>query len=797
MGDVYLAEDTRLGRKVALKVLPAAMTGSAESQARFLREAQLASALDHPNICTIHEIGEDSGYHFIAMQFVEGETLKRVIDGRPLDLSLTLSIGLQVADALASAHSRGIIHRDIKSNNIIITPRGQAKVLDFGLAKSLERAGRVGAGATGTELTRTGAMMGTPAYMSPEQARGEPVDRRGDIFSFGAVLYEMATGRLPFKEPSEAETMSAIINKPHTTAIELNRELPTALSRAIDRAMAKRPADRYQSINEMVKDLRACAAGIISTSSPDGAVVPYVTPRRRATFHRLKRRRVLLAAVAAAVLLISVAAFYLLRPKQAPPPVASAQIRSIAVLPFRSLNREARDDYLGLGIASDIITRISQSGELTVRPTSAVRKYLDREIDALEAAREMNVDSVLDGTFLHVGDQLRVSVNLLRVGDGASLWAEKFDEPFTDIFAIQDKVSQQVAHRLRLRLGPAEQARLNKRYPSNIEAYNYYAKAMYHFANIGAELKTRAEADLAVDLFKKAIDLDGKYALAHAYLGYAYIRIAVFLEESPALIEQAKEELAIAESLDPQLAEVHVARYFIAFSQYEGWQVETAIRELRLAQQLDPNAGHLELGDLYFHIGLEERAEEEMERALNADPNSDQIKNAYVYMYFATARPDEGLEKRQRLSTRGPDLIYYLEKRMVKEAAPLVEEEYQDKPGPAGARAERALPMSRPLFLALQGKHSEAQALALSILEKSRRNRGYHHQTYITARIYALAGKSEEALKWLRVTVREGFPCYPLFARDSLLDPVRKAPAFIQFLGEMKTRWEGFQREFG
>ncbi len=255
------------------------------------------------------------------------------------------------------------------------------------------------------------------------------------------------------------------------------------------------------------------------------------------------KRHKLAAAVVLAVLLTAtitiVSRNYLRQPA-----IVKTQIKSIAVLPLRSLNPEADDRYLGLGIADSIIAKMSQIGELTVRPTSAVRKYANQEVDALQAARELKVDAVLDSTFLHVGDQLRVSVNLLRVEDGASLWAETFDERFTDIFAIQDQVSQQVAQRLRLKLNPAEQARLTKRYTSNPEAYNYYAKAMYHFGNIGPELNTRSESDLAVDLFKKAIELDPKYALAHAQLGYAYTKIAVFHEDNPALIEQAKQELA-------------------------------------------------------------------------------------------------------------------------------------------------------------------------------------------------------------------------------------------------------------
>ena len=519
-------------------------------------------------------------------------------------------------------------------------------------------------------------------------------------------------------------------------------------------------------------------------SSPLAAGAPGLGRRQRS-------RRAVYLATACAALVLAAGALLLYRQRATSGDAQATPVRSLAVLPFRSLNQEAKEEYLGLGIAADIITRVSQSGQLTVRPTSALRKYVDREVDALSAARELQVDAVLDSQFQRVGDRLRVSVNLLRVADGASLWAEQFDERFTDIFAIQDRVSRQVAERLRLRLSPAQQARLSKRQTSNPEAYNYYAKGLYHFGNIGPDLRTRSESDLAVDLFKQAIGLDPNYALAHAQLGYAYARMAVFQEDNPALIEQAKRELGTAERLDPQLAEVHVARYFILFSQYEGWQVEPALREVRLAQRLDPNAGHLELADLYFHIGLEQQAVEEYEIGLKVDPDSDGIKNAYVDQYFVTGRPDEGLEASERLFNRGPNYWYYLEKRMVQEAAPLVEQEYQKDPSSPWKF------INQVLLLALQGEHREAEAAVPAILAKMRRYRGYHHATYNLARLYALGGKGEEAVKWLRVTVREGFPCYPLFERDSFLDPIRQDPAFIQFMAEMKARWEGYRREFG
>ena len=318
--------------------------------------------------------------------------------------------------------------------------------------------------------------------------------------------------------------------------------------------------------------------------------------------------------------------------RQGSTPAPRSQIKSLAVLPLKSLNRGAGDDYLGLGIADTIIAKVSQVGELTVRPTSAVRKYADREIDSLEAARQLQVDSVLDGTFLHAGERLRVSVNLLRVRDGASLWAESFDMRFTDIFAIQDEVSKEVAARLRLKLSPVQQARLAKSYTTNPEAYSYYTKAMYHLSKRGFTPQ-QEETEIAIDLLKKAIELDSNYALARAQLGYAYAWLVDtdYKERNPALIAGAKEELRVAERLDPQLAVVHLARSWMAWSQYGDWQIEEAIREARLAKQLDPNLDeHAILANHYYHVGLEEQSAEEYERVLERDPTSDFVRRTYL-----------------------------------------------------------------------------------------------------------------------------------------------------------------------
>jgi tetratricopeptide (TPR) repeat protein len=327
----------------------------------------------------------------------------------------------------------------------------------------------------------------------------------------------------------------------------------------------------------------------------------------------------------------------------------------------------------------------------------------------------------------------------------------------------------------------------------NPDAYNYYAKAMYHFSNRGLGDESREETDIAIELFKKAIELDSNYARAHAQLGFAYAWIADNNEDNPLLIASAKEELRIAEKLDPQLAEVHIARGWILWSHYEGWRVEAAIRELRLAKQLNPNLSTIILAMLYFHVGLEEQWVKEHEMALEIDPTGDTTRRDYLigHSYLYLAKPDEWLALNRRLFNRGPDIRYYLEKRVLKEAAPLIEQQYVKDSDSPWTRRDKAL------LLALQGRHLDAQAAVPRIMEKVRRNKRYHHYTYDIARIYALGGRGKEAMKWLRATVDEGFPCYTLFARDSFLDRIRQEPEFIKFMAEMKKRWEGYRREFG
>ncbi|HXG92074.1 MAG TPA: protein kinase [Blastocatellia bacterium] len=449
MGRVYKAYDLTLDRTVVLKLLAPELTADEDSRKRFFREARLASALDHPNICTIYEIAEADNQYFIAMQYVPGKTLKKVIGAKPLNLDSLLSIALQVADALAAAHAKGIIHRDIKSSNIIITPRGQAKVLDFGLAKLLTEKGRAAAfEPQQDELTRVGAPLGTPSYMSPEQARGERADHRSDIYSFGVVLYEMATGRLPFKGQSSVDVMHAVLHENLKPAREVNEKLPEGFSAIIDNAMARNPGDRYQTIQQMLEDLqrvglslRAGAQGV-----PDGITMPFVLPRRAKArgglgqfITRLFTRSASAEARAAQA---SAAAQRETTPHDFS--LTAGPQKTLAVLPFRNLSGDPQSDFYGLSLADSLITELAKVRSVTVMPSSTVARYNDQAIDPARIKSELGIDLVLMGNFIKAGERLRVTAQLIAAASGSILWSEKIDADARDILKIQDRISQRI-----------------------------------------------------------------------------------------------------------------------------------------------------------------------------------------------------------------------------------------------------------------------------------------------------------------------------------------------------------------
>jgi TolB-like protein len=472
---------------------------------------------------------------------------------------------------------------------------------------------------------------------------------------------------------------------------------------------------------------------------------------------------------------------------------SAARIKSIAILPLKPL--DASDNYLGMGIADAIIRRMSQTGELVVRPTSAIRRYLNDDTDALTAAKQLNTDAVLEGSIQRSQDRFRVSVNLLRVSDGVSLWNDSFDLKTADIFAIQDTVSQQIASRLSIKLDASRQADFTKHYTSNPTAYEYYQKAIYAFDRRSDYDTARALA--TIDLFKKAIEADPNFALAHAQLAYAYAELATFSDPTnPKWAELVNGEIDAAMALDPNLAEIHLARSLILWSSYGGFQMKGAIRELLAAQRLNPNIGHAELAALFAHLGLEELADRELQRATEIDPTSDFVKSQIVNRRWLLAEYEDWLAETRRLygdSAGHPEtsLWYLLGTGRLEEArkkAAALSKEDLDK---IGVRNERAI------MYALTGDYRSAENEIPGILNAHPvQNPNYHHAAFDIAAIYAIEGKSAEAVKWLRKTADTGYPCYPRFQRDAYFDRIRQTPEFVQFMAEMRGDWETYKTEF-
>ena len=778
MGVVYLARDTMLGREVALKVLPESLASDRTALERLRNEAKAASALNHPHVCTIHEMGEAGGIRFIAMERVDGRPLREWIptDGMPADTLVRYAV--QVAAGLAHAHEKGVVHRDLKSSNIAVTREGHAKILDFGLAvhRASER----------DDATRSldapvgpSGLSGTLAYLAPEILAGQEADARSDLWALGVVLYEMATGALPFRGRTGFETTAAILREPPQP---LPQRIPAGLRAIILRCLVKEPAQRYQSARELRAALEA-----VSLDTGSATAIPATAKPAE----RMRLRRVAMILGAAVVALAALAA--LTRSYWGGWFGAETQIRTLAVLPMKPLGQQAGDDYLGMGIADTIITKVSQIADLNVRPSSAVRRYAALEVEALEAARQLRVDSVLDGTIQRSGDRIRINVNLLRTSDGASLWSATLNERFTDIFAVQDQIAQRVAEGLRGRLTAAEQARLSKRHTSNPEAYEYFLRGEEHFDKRSTTGKTEIEA--AIQMYQRAIELDPNYALAHAQLGYALTWMALFAEpDEPSWRTRAETALQRAEALDASLAETHVVRHELHWSIYGGFNIEAAIRELRRAQQLNPNLARHQLGVMYAHLGLEQAAARELARSLADDPTSDSKQSWYVEAFDLVGNPDGAIAAFAKLENpEGAGTFMrksFMWKQQYGKAEEVIRRDLARNQDDPFAKSNLAL------LTALRGNFAKAEAEMPGLIQASRRSRAFHHMAYNMASIYALQGKTEAAVQWLRSTVDAGMPNYTLFSRDPHLDPIRGHAAFVTFMNELKPRWDAYRREF-
>jgi eukaryotic-like serine/threonine-protein kinase len=792
MGVVYKAEDTKLNRTVAIKALSADLVGDETARTRFLREARAASAIDHPNICTVYEVNEVEDVLFFVMQYIDGKTLKKFIGGRPLPLDQALEFSLEIADAVAEAHRRNVLHRDIKSSNIMLNERNQLKILDFGLAKLIKPATGSADSQHTEDLTALGTPFGTASYMSPEQARGERADARSDIFSLGVVMYEMITGRLPFKGKSSVDVMHAVM---HDDPPSLGEGAPPRLQQIISRTLAKGQTARYQSTEVLLEDLRAfvrshyAQSGIVpadkvaslrASKQPQktGGLLGRISTWASRTFSGSPPREESSSLGSSAT------------PDVTPSMWQSRDKKAIAILPFKNLSGASENDFYGFSLADSVITELAQLHDLVVRPSSYVAQYQNKDVDPCAVGITLAVDAVLIGGYLKSGDRFRLTPQLVDTLSGEIVWSEKIDVESKDIITVQDTISRQIVEGLRVKTSTKEQERLVKTPTESAQAYERYLKARTLLYKFITQTLDVADLEAAVDLFTEAIELDPSFALAHSGLGLCEVNYVLKGIGGLDHLHKAKECFDRALDLDKNLVEPRVRMIYIDLIAGRSEEARQQIRRLMRRAPNEPSV-HAVAAYVYRLSGQYERALESWDRLLKISPTDivyATSNRARIFIYQRDYdRAEAELARGLAFEPNHPLLRTYV----------AVVDYYR-------GQIEKATMVMEDILAKNPDLHSQKIFLAYCYLARGERERAFEliddrvmeiaradqDVAYRLATAYALAGMNHEALEWLECSISMGNENYPWISGSPNWEILKDDQHFKDILEDVRARWE-------
>jgi serine/threonine-protein kinase len=792
-GTVYKAVDSKLGRTVVIKVLPAELTAREANLKRFEREARLASALDHPNICTLFDLNEINGIHFIVMQYIEGRNVRQLVNGRPLSLASALSIALQSAEALAAAHARGIIHRDIKAGNVMVTPTGQVKVLDFGLAKLLDEEAARTSGIHHTEITEVGVPYGTATYAAPEQARGDRVDSRADIFSTGVLLYEMLTGTWPFRGQTAVEVRNAVLNEEPAPLSKMRPgRVPLRLQPILDQALAKDPRNRYQKIAHLADDLRSIIREIGSDSLPgiDESAMP-VAPKHMKQQNPVTRALRWLTG-AKSPESASAGSKSGGRSGEGGPMTSfgDRDRKSVAILPFRNVGNDREIDFYQFSLADAVITELARVRSLIVRPSSVIVKYQNKTVDAGEAGRDLGVDAILTATFLNAGDRLRVTAQLLDVRTSEILWSERIDADASDIIGVQDTIVQRIVQGLRLELSQDEQVELARKTTANAVATEEYLRGRDCLANFIYHTIEREHLAAAIEHFRRAIEIDPNLALAYSALGSCYVNRVLKGLGQAGDYDKAKNAFRKALTLDPKLLEARMHMVFIYLTGGQKKKARSEVDALREEYPNDPG--------VFFVRGVVARLDGDYEKALRSFDRmarlnpGERVVASYnrgrIFMY--QGMHEEAIRELDQGAALEPEhpmikvfrarVLYYREE--IDAAIQIMQQVLQRHPQMDGVRPILAI------CLSAQGQHTKANE-QLSPKVRQVAEADYDISNWL-ASAYLLQGRQVEALRWLETAISLGNENYRWFESDPNWADMHDDPRFVELMDRVKSQRE-------